>query len=153
MAKVEPLNAAEDELWRALMRIMLSLPRHLDRDLMMAVGVNSYEYVTLMSLSEAPNRELRMSDLARSTSLSASRMTRVVDQLQTRGLASKRASTQDGRGNVASLTSAGLSKVKASRWVYVSSMRALVFDHVDRATAKEASRALLEIADRLHEAD
>jgi hypothetical protein len=48
MTKVEPLSAAEDDLWRALMRITLSLPRHLDRDLMLAVGINSNEYVTLM---------------------------------------------------------------------------------------------------------
>ena len=149
MARVEPLSAAEDELWRALMRIMLSLPRQLDRELMLAVGVNSNEYVTLASLSEAPNRELRMTDLARSTPLSASRMTRVVEQLESRGLATRRASTEDGRGNVASLTSAGLAKVEASRWVYVARMRALVFDHVDRAIAKDASQALLAIADRL----
>jgi DNA-binding MarR family transcriptional regulator len=149
MVRVEPLSGAEDDLWRALMRIMLSLPRHLDRDLMLAVGVNSNEYLTLMSLSEAPNRELRMTDLARSTYLSASRTTRVVDQLQARGLATKRASAKDGRGNVAALTSAGLAKVEASRWVYLARMRALVLDHIDRATAKDASQALLQIADRL----
>jgi DNA-binding MarR family transcriptional regulator len=150
MTRAEPLNTAENELWRALMRITLWLPRFVDRDLMLAVGINSNEFVTLMSLSEAANNELRMTDLARSTSLSASRMTRMVDELQSRGLATKRTSTEDGRGNVASLTAAGLAKVEAARWVHVSSMRTLVFDHVDQATAKSASQALLEIADRLH---
>jgi DNA-binding MarR family transcriptional regulator len=149
MARVEPLTAAEDELWRALMRIILSVPRHLDRELVLAVGINSNEYVTLMSLSEAPSREMRMAELARSSSLSASRMTRVVDELQARGLATKRASTEDGRGNVARLTVAGLARLEAARRVHVSSMRALVFDHVDRATARDASQALLEIAERL----
>lgn len=149
MARVEPLSSAEEGLWRALMRIMLSLPRYLDRDLMLAVGINSNEYLTLRALSEAPSRELRMTDLARSAFLSASRMTRVVDELQSRGLATKRASAEDGRGNVASLTPAGLAKVEAARWVHVSSMRAVLFDHIDRATAKEASKALLEIANRL----
>jgi DNA-binding MarR family transcriptional regulator len=131
------------------MRIILSLPRHLDRDLMLAVGINSNEYVILMSLSEAPSRELRMTELARSSSLSASRMTRVVDELQARGLAIKRASTEDRRGSVASLTVAGLAKLEAARWVHVSSLRALVFDHVNRATARDASQALQEIAERL----
>jgi DNA-binding MarR family transcriptional regulator len=149
MARFEPLSAAEDDLWRALMRIILSLPRHLDRDLMLAVGINSNEYVILMSLSEAPSRELRMTELARSSSLSASRMTRVVDELQARGLAIKRASTEDRRGSVASLTVAGLAKLEAARWVHVSSLRALVFDHVNRATARDASQALQEIAERL----
>jgi DNA-binding MarR family transcriptional regulator len=149
MGRVEPLSAAEDDLWRALMRIILSVPRHLDRDLLLAVGINSNEYVTLLSLSEAPSREMRMAELARSSSLSASRVTRVVEELQSRGLATKRASTEDGRGNVASLTVAGQAKFEAARRVHVSSMRALVFDHVDRATASDASRALVEIAERL----
>jgi len=149
MARVEPLSAAEDDLWRALMRIILSLPRHLDRDLMLAVGINSNEYVILMSLSEAPSRELRMTELARSSSLSASRMTRVVDELQARGLAIKRASTDDRRGSVASLTVAGQAKLEAARWIHASSLRALVFDHVNRATARDAAQALLEIAERL----
>jgi DNA-binding MarR family transcriptional regulator len=149
MAKAEPLSAAEDDLWRALMRIILSLPRHLDRDLLLAVGINSNQYMILMSLSEAPRCELRMTELARSSSLSASRMTRVVDELQARGLAIKRASADDGRGNVASITAAGLEKLEAARWVHTSSLRTLVFDHLNRATAKDASQALLEIAERL----
>ena len=149
MPRVEPLSAAEDDLWRALMRILLSLPRRLDRDLMLAVGINSNEYVILMSLSEAPSRELRMTELSRSSSLSASRVTRVVDELQARGLAMKRASTEDGRGNVASLTVAGLEKFEAARRVHVSTLRALVFDHVNPSTARDASQALLEIAEQL----
>jgi DNA-binding MarR family transcriptional regulator len=149
MATVEPLSAAEDDFWRALMRIMLSLPRQLDRELRLAVNITSNEYVTLMSLSEAPSSELRMNDLAHSASLSASRMTRVVHELQVRGLATKRASVKDGRGNVASLTPAGRAKLEAARWVHSSSMRALVFDHVDRATTKNASQVLGEIAERL----
>ena len=149
MATVEPLSAAEDDFWRALMRIMLSLPRQLDRELRLAVDVTSNEYVTLMSLAEAPSSELRMNDLARSASLSASRMTRVVEELQARGLATKRASVEDGRGNVAGLTPAGRAKLEAARWVHSSTMRALVFDHVDGATAKDASQVLREIAERL----
>jgi len=40
------------------------LPRNLDRDFGSAVGLTANEYLTLMSLSEAPGRELRMTDLA-----------------------------------------------------------------------------------------
>jgi DNA-binding MarR family transcriptional regulator len=149
MARVEPLSPTEGEFWRALMRIMLSLPRCVDGDLIRAVGINSTEYMTLISLSQARSRELRMTDLARATSLSASRMTRLIDELQSRGLATKRASAVDGRGNVASLTPAGLAKLDAARGVHVSSMRALVFDHVDRATVNRAAHALEEIAARL----
>lgn len=86
MAKADPLSETEKAFWRALMRIVLSLPRRLDSDLVRAVGITANEYTTLMCLSEAPSRELRMADLANAAALSASRMTRLVDGLQARGL-------------------------------------------------------------------
>jgi DNA-binding MarR family transcriptional regulator len=151
MAGVDPLSATEDVLWRSLMRIVVVLPRRLDRELQRAVGISANEYLTLMSLSEAPRRELRMSELADATSLSASRITRLVDEFQSRGLVTRRASVEDGRGNVAILTPAGLNKLKAAWGVHVSCVRALVFDHVDPATSTDAARALAEIAARLND--
>ena len=145
---VDPLVATEEVLWRALMRIVLSLPRRLDGDLLRAVGITASEYLTLRSLSEAPGRELRMSDLADAAALSASRMTRLVVELQSRGLVMKRVSADDGRGHVAILTPAGLAKVKAGQGVHVSSLRTLVFDHVDAAHMPDAARALSGIAAR-----
>lgn len=151
MAEVDPLSATEDVLWRSLMRITVSLPRRMDGHLLRAVGINANEYLTLMYLSEAAGRELRMSELADATALSASRMTRLVDELQSRGLVTKRASVEDGRGIVASLTRAGRSKLKTAWGIHISSLRALVFDHVDPATTKDAARAMAEIAARLED--
>ncbi len=151
MAEVDPLSATEDVLWRSLMRITVLLPRRMDGHLLRAVGINANEYLTLMYLSEAAGRELRMSELADATALSASRMTRLVDELQSRGLVTKRASVEDGRGIVASLTRAGRSKLKTAWGIHISSLRALVFDHVDPATTKDAARAMAEIAARLED--
>ena len=151
MARVDPLSATEEEFWRALMRIVLSLPRQLDRDLMRAAGLTANEYTTMMCLSEAAGRELRMADLANAAALSASRMTRLVDDLQSRGLVTKRASADDGRGNVAKLTPAGLAKLKAAWPAHLISVRSRVFDHVDQATVKKAAQALSEIAARLED--
>lgn len=146
MGKVDPLNEAEEAFWRALMRIVLSLPRRLDSDLVRSVGVTANEYTTLMCLSEAPGRQLRMADLANAAALSASRMTRLVDDLQARGLVTKRASAEDGRGNVAKLTPAGLAKLTKAWPTHLASARALVFDHVDPGTVSDAAQALSEIA-------
>ena len=125
MAKVEPLSPAEEALWRAIMRILKVLPRHLDSDLIRGAGVSASEYTTIMHLSEAPNRELRMSDLASATGLSASRMTRLVDDLQHVLLVSKVASSTDARGNVARLTTRGMAKLRAAWPVHVASVRTL----------------------------
>jgi DNA-binding MarR family transcriptional regulator len=151
MATVDPLSSTEEEFWRALMRIVLSLPRRLDSDLVRAVGISANEYTTLMCLSEASGRELRMADLANAAALSASRMTRLVDELQSRGWVTKRASSDDGRGNIAKLTPAGLAKLKTAWPAHLASVRGRALDHVDRATLANAARALSEIAAHLDE--
>jgi DNA-binding MarR family transcriptional regulator len=146
MAGVDPLTATEEIFWRALMRIVLSLPRRLDIDLARAVGVTANEYTTLMCLSEAPGRELRMADLAKAAALSASRMTRLVDDLESRELVTRRASSEDRRGNIAQLTPAGLATLKTAWPVHLASVRRRVLDHVDPATVSKAAQALSEIA-------
>ena len=75
--------------------------RHLLAD---GVAIEGVIQVADFAAPEAPGRELRMTDLANASALSASRMTRLVDALQTRGLVTKRTSPKDGRGNVAKLT-------------------------------------------------
>jgi DNA-binding MarR family transcriptional regulator len=61
-----------------------------------------------MHLSEAPDHQLRMFDIAARTALSPSRITRVVDDLPRAGLVVKVRCDSDGRGNFAKLTAAGL---------------------------------------------
>jgi DNA-binding MarR family transcriptional regulator len=146
MAKVEPLNDEEELFWRALMRIVIALPRHLDRDMVRAVGVTANEYTTIMNLSEAPDREMRMADLANATGLSASRTTRLVDDLATRGFVVKRASSVDGRGNIAKLTPKGMAKLRAAWPAHLASVRERVFDHVDPDSVANAAEVLKVLA-------
>ncbi|WP_019070207.1 MarR family winged helix-turn-helix transcriptional regulator [Streptomyces hokutonensis] len=131
MTAEDPLTAQEERFWRALMRVIVSLPRSLDDDLLRATGLTLTEYVVLMSLSEAENQELRMADLASATALSASRITRVVDALQSRGQVVKRRYEGDARGNVATLTPDGMKRLQAAYPVHLASARKRVMDHLD----------------------
>jgi DNA-binding MarR family transcriptional regulator len=151
VATVEPLSANEDALWRAEMRILKVLPRLLDSDLIRGVGLTASEYTTIMHLSEAPNRQLRMADLARATDLSASRTTRLVDDLQSRGLVSKTTSSSDARGNVARLTPRGMAKMRSAWPVHLASVRRHFFNHVDPGDIVRAAKALSEVAARLED--
>ncbi|WP_329347977.1 MarR family transcriptional regulator [Streptomyces sp. NBC_01261] len=130
-AAEDPLTAQEERFWRALMRVIVALPRSLDDDLLRATGLTLTEYVVLMSLSEAENHELRMADLAAATALSASRITRVVDALQSRGQVVKRRYEGDARGNVATLTPEGLKRLQAAYPIHLASARKRVMDHLD----------------------
>ncbi len=151
MPPVEPLSTTEEALWRAVMRITKVIPRYLDSDLIRGAGLTASEYTTIMHLSEAPNRELRMADLAGATDLSASRMTRLVDDLQSRGLVTKTASSADARGNVAKLTPRGMSKLRSAWPVHLASVRSRFFDCIDPATVGEVAKALAGVAARLED--
>jgi DNA-binding MarR family transcriptional regulator len=149
---VEPLSASEEALWRAEMRILKVLPRLLDGDLIRGVGMTASEYTTIMHLSESPNRQLRMADLASATELSASRMTRLVDDLQSRGLVSKTTSASDARGNVAKVTPRGMAKLKLAWPVHLASVRCHFFDHIDARDVERAAKVLCQVAARLEDA-
>ena len=149
VSKAAPLSPDEEALWRTLMQLLLALPRVLDRDMVQATGLTANEYKTLMHLSEAQDHQLRMADLANATALSASRMTRLVDDLQARGLVSRRTSESDGRGNVALLTTAGLEKLVDAWPAHVASARRRVFDHLTAADVKRTAAVLDKLAGRL----
>ncbi len=149
MPKVKPLTASEERFWRALMRILITLPRHLDRDMIQTTGITANNYTTLMNLSEAPNREMRMADLAKSTGLSASRTTRLVDDLVARGFVIKRTSSVDARGNIAKLTPKGMAKLKAAWPAHLASVRDRVFDQLDPAAVANAAVLLDTLASKI----
>jgi DNA-binding MarR family transcriptional regulator len=151
MSKPAPLTPTEELLWRALNRIMVALPRALDSDLVHASGLTLNEYATLMFLSEAPRRELRMADLAAATALSASRITRLVDGLQSRNLVTKRPSADDGRGYVACLTPEGFAKLESAYPDHLSSARRRVMDHISAAALKRTAQALEDVAKHLED--
>jgi len=151
MATVKPLSPSEEALWRAVMRIVKVIPRHLDTDMIRGAGLTASEYTTIMHLSEAPNRELRMADLANATGLSASRMTRLVDALQSRGLVTKTASSSDARGNVAMLTARGMAKVKSAWPVHLASVRHRFFNCIDAGAVEGVAKALAEVAAHLED--
>jgi DNA-binding MarR family transcriptional regulator len=151
MASVEPLSPAEEELWRAVMRMVKLIPRHLDSDMIRDAGLTASDYTTIMYTSEAPNRELRMSDLATATDLSASRMTRLVDDLQSRGLVTKTASSSDARCNVASLTPRDVAKLRSAWPVHLASVRRRFFDHLGASTVEAVASNLSQVAGHLEE--
>src|SRR4051812_14428514 len=106
----QPLTAEEEAFLRAFGRAMLTVPRALEADLLRQQGMSQSEYSALMHLSEAPDRRLRMSDLASASALSLSGMTRVVNRLEREGWVQRVRPPSDGRGWEARLTDTGLDR-------------------------------------------
>ena len=149
MDRVTPLSATEEALWRAFMRLMITMPRALNDDLVRTRGMTSAEYKALMFLSEAPNKEMRIGDLASTTALSLSRMSRLLDDLQDRGLVAKRPSDSDGRGSLACLTRKGMAVLKSAWPDHLASVRRLFMDQMTTEDKETLARVLATMATRV----
>lgn len=86
--------------------------------------------MTLTHLSEAPDKAMRMSELAEVSSLSLSGMTHIVTRLQAQGLVERLRSERDGRGWNAVLTDAGLARLNDAWPTYVTSVRKHLLEHL-----------------------
>jgi DNA-binding MarR family transcriptional regulator len=84
----------------------------LDGELERAHGISLAEFDVLLSLSHAPEGRLRMAELADAVLLSRSGLTRLVDRLQARGLIERVRCASDARGLNATLTDAGLQRLR-----------------------------------------
>jgi DNA-binding MarR family transcriptional regulator len=146
-----PLTPDEEILWRSLQRITATLPRLLDEDLARTTGVTLTEYATLMNLSEAENREMRLTDLATAIGLSLSRISRIVEYLRVRGLVTKRRAAEDTRGNVATLAPSGLSRLRNAYPDHLLSVRSRVLDHIDPDRLAAAAQVLAVVSERMVE--
>lgn len=144
-----PLNDDEELVWRSLMRLMFTLRPLLDEDLQRSTGLTSTEYSVLMHLSESPTRQLRMSDLADRTSLSPSRISRVIDAMARVGLVERRPGSDDGRNTFAALTRTGLATLRRAWPHHLRSVRKRAFDRL----SSEETHVLGPILQRLAEAD
>jgi DNA-binding MarR family transcriptional regulator len=143
-----PLNDDEELVWRSLMRLVFTLRPALDEDLQRSCGLSSTEYSVLMHLSESPDRQLRMSELADRTSLSPSRISRVIDAMARAGLVERRAGAGDARNTFAALTRTGMSTLRRAWPHHLRSVRQRAFDHL----TPEETRALGSLLQRLAEA-
>ncbi len=140
--KPKPLTAEEEVLWRAFSRVILLAPRALEADLLRTSRLNYAEYYVLVYLSEQPDRTLRMSNLSDLNALSPSGMTRVVDRLARQGLLERQRSADDGRGQVAVLTTEGMHRLETAWPAHLASVRARVLDHLNTIDPRALLNAL-----------
>ncbi len=152
MAKVPPtrwLDAEQQATWRALVGVVVHLPAQLDRRLRRDAGITHFEYQVLSTLSEAPERTLRMSSLAELTEASLPRLSQVVTRLETRGWALRHTDPEDGRFTLVTLTDPGWRKVVATAPGHVEAVRTLVFDSLSTAQQRQLHAVMRRIGTAL----
>ncbi|OKK00323.1 MarR family winged helix-turn-helix transcriptional regulator [Amycolatopsis sp. CB00013] len=139
------LTPAEKEAWTGLVSLVLLLPGRLESPLQHDAGLTLFEYLTLSHISEAPERRLRMSELAYLANGSLSRLSNVVKRFEQRGWVERTPDPGDGRYTLAVLTDDGYDMVVAAAPTHVRSVRELVLDPL----TSDDQQALARIAAKL----
>jgi DNA-binding MarR family transcriptional regulator len=139
------LDAQEKEAWTGLVSLALLMPGRLEQPLQQQHGLTLFEYLTLSHISEAPERRLRMSELAYLANGSPSRLSNVVGRFERRGFVERSPDPSDRRVTLVHLLDAGFAEVVAAAPTHVESVRRLVLDRLSAAD----QRALARIAVRL----
>lgn len=124
------LSPAEQRAWRSFIAASSLLEDTIDRQLQAETGMPHLYYSILAMLSEAPDRRLRMTDLAETLKITRSRLTYGVTRLANDGLVRREGCASDKRGQVAVLTDEGMAVLERAAPGHVEQVRAALFDHL-----------------------
>jgi len=151
MSPTRWLSDDEQLVWRAYLEATQRLWERLDHELDDRGGVSLAEYEVLARLSEAPDRSLRMSELADQVVSSRSRLTHTVTRMESRRLVRRRPSVRDGRGVMCELTDTGMETLAERARVHVEGVREHLFDQMDAEETEVVGRVLARVAEHLRE--
>ncbi|MGD0386328.1 MAG: MarR family transcriptional regulator [Solirubrobacteraceae bacterium] len=117
--------------WIGLLATHRRLTRELDAELEAEHGLTLSGLELLARLASVSDRRLRLSVLAGEAGLSLSRVSRIVDALEARGLVERQNCPADARAVNAQLTPAGLVLAQAAQSTHLEAVRERFFERLD----------------------
>jgi DNA-binding MarR family transcriptional regulator len=142
------LNAAEMKAWRRYIIASRRLLEALDSDLE-GHDLSMADYEILAQLSDAPERKMRMSELAEIALLSRSRLSHRMKVMEKAGWVKREACPSDKRGSFAVMTPKGWKAIVAAAPDHVESVRARFVDHLSKTDQEIISTIFLRVEDSL----
>ena len=128
MSTTRWLTAEEQRAWRLFVQACGSVFAATDAQLVRDSGIPHGYYEILVHLSEAPGKALRMTQLARASTYSKSRLSHAVARLEDRGWVQRRECPTDRRGQIAQLTDEGFAALAAAAPGHVGQVRKSLID-------------------------
>ena len=117
------LSDSELRAWQALLHAYHDVVRTLDREMQDEHDLTLAGYDVLLRLTSAPDKALRMSNLAGRVLMSPSGTTRLVDRLTSRGLVERQEDPADGRVAMAHLAEAGAQRLRRAAQTHLRGIR------------------------------
>jgi DNA-binding MarR family transcriptional regulator len=142
-SKTRWLSTDEQAAWRSFLAMQKQIRETLERQLQRDAGMPMTYYIILAMLSEAPDRTMRMTELAAIAGTSQSQLSHAATRLEDAGWIERRRCLDDKRGYLAVLTDAGFQVLSKAAPGHVESVRSVLFDALD----PEQVHQLKEISD------
>lgn len=143
------LTADQQASWRSYLLGSARLAERLERELRTSHGLSLPEYEILVRLSEAPDRRVRMAELATSVSHSRSRLSHTIARLANNGLVTRENCAGDRRGVFAVLTDDGFARLEEAARTHVEGVRRAYVDVVSAEDFAAVGRAMQAVADAI----
>lgn len=136
------------DAWIGLLETHKQLTRALDAELTAQHGLSLSALELLARLAAADDRLLHLTALAAASGLSLSRVSRIIDALEARGLVARVACPTDARAVHAQLTDSGRELVVAAQSTHFASVQAAFFDQLDDEEIATLARVFGKFAPR-----
>ncbi|MFD7335203.1 MarR family winged helix-turn-helix transcriptional regulator [Streptomyces violascens] len=147
------LSDEEQRTWRAYLHATRLLEDHLDRQLQRDAGMPHVYYGLLVQLSQAPRRRLRMTELAKNSKITRSRLSHAVARLENNGWVKREDCPSDKRGQLAILTDAGYEVLERTAPGHVAAVRQAMFDRLTPEQADQLGEIMRVMAQGLQPTD
>lgn len=140
-------HAREDPVapWRAMLMAHSRTLRSIEADLRAAGTIPLTWYDVLLEL-HAADGQLRMQDLGERVVLSRTRVSRLVDELETEGLVERHPDPDDGRAVLAAITSTGRNALRAAAPHYLRGIEQHFTRHLSSDERMAITRGLGQVA-------
>ncbi|HZG93485.1 MAG TPA: MarR family transcriptional regulator [Mycobacteriales bacterium] len=145
MSSTRMLTDRELRAWRSFLRAHARVTRALEAELVAEHNLSLAEYDVLVNLTQAPDRRLRMTDLAARVLISRSGLTRLVDRMERAGMVERVSCPSDARGTFAALTDAGYQRLRSTAGTHLRGVR----EHVTGQFEGQELDRLFELMSRL----
>ncbi len=143
------LTPEETTTWLSLWSVTSWLPARLDEQLKKSAQINLPDYFVLSQVSMAPGEQLSMTELAKLSDMTASRLSHTVARLEQRGWVYRAPDPDDKRTNICHLTDTGRTFIQKTAPGHVEATRELVFDALTPEENRELGRLLGKVLTRL----
>lgn len=141
MEETRWLNEDQAAAWRGLMAVTQRAFPEIERSLK-CHGLLAVHYHIFVTLSEAPDRTMRLNDLADTANLSQSRLTHRLRLLVEAGDVKICQDPEDGRAKNATLTDRGMKRLETIAPHHAEDVQRLIFDHLTDAQTTALADAL-----------